>query len=298
MTPGIPVSSPTPEWHVPLMDFFAHLEMPSLCLRDVKRTMAFREAIENAVKPGDVVLDAGAGSGILAFFAAAAGAGKVYAVEGDKDLADRLRANVARNGLQRVVEVICRDVRSLSLPERVDVALAEMIDTWLLDEHQVPALNALRAAGAIDAKTRVIPRRYEAFVAFGEVEFNCYGFKLPFPVHDWQDQDVGVWHPLPFRAISQPAKVFDADFNGLIDPEFEIAVRVLPTASGVINAVRLSGLAHLGERVSLGDTLAFNGNKILPIADVPVTAGQAVTFRIRGVRGGSNDRSALAITPG
>ncbi len=279
------------------MDFFAHLEMPSLCLRDVKRTMAFRAAIESAVKPGDVVLDAGAGSGILAFFAAAAGAGKVYAVEGDEDTADRLRANVALNGLERVVEVICGDVRSLSLPERVDVAVAEMIDTWLLDEHQVPALNALRAAGAIDARTRVIPHRYEAFVAFGEVEFDCYGFKLPFPVHDWQDQDVNFLHPLPFRAISQAVKVFDADFNGLIDPEFEIAVSVLPTAGGVINAVRLSGLAHLSERVSLRDTLAFNGNKILPVAEVHVTAGQPVTFRIRGFRGGSNGRSVLAIHP-
>ena len=279
------------------MDFFAHLEMPSLCLRDVNRTLAFRAAIEDAVRPGDVVLDAGAGSGILAFFAAAAGAGKVYAVEGVEDLADRLRANVALNGFERVIEVICRDVRSLSLPERVDVAVAELIDTWLLDEHQVPALNALRAAGAIDAKTRVIPHRYEAFVAFGEAEFNCYGFKLPFPAHDWTDLDAGVWHPLAFRVMSQTVKVFDADFNGLVDPEFEIAVTVLPTASGVLNAVRLSGLAHLGEGVSLRDTPSFNGNKIVPIAEVPVTAGEAVTFRICGVRGGANASRVLAITP-
>lgn len=280
------------------MDFFSHLEMPSLCLRDVKRTAAFRAAIEGAVKPGDVVLDAGAGSGILSFFAAAAGASKVYAVEGDEDLADRLRANVALNGLERVVEVICHDVRSLSLAERVDVAVAEMIDTWLLDEHQVPALNALRSAGAVDAKTRVIPHRYEAFVAFGGVEFDCYGFKLPFPIPDWQDQDVNFWHPLPFRAIAQAVKVFDADFSRLVDPAFEVAVSVLPTEDGVINAVRLSGLAHLDESVSLRDTLAFNGNKILPIADVPVTAGESVTFRIRGFRGGSSGRTALAIEPG
>jgi SAM-dependent methyltransferase len=278
------------------MDFFSHLEMPSLCLRDVKRTKAFRSAIESAVKPGDVVLDAGAGSGILAFFAAAAGAGKVYAVEGNEALANRLRANVELNGVEKVIEVICCDVRSLALPERVDVVLAEMIDTWLLDEHQVPALNALRAASTIDAKTRVIPHRYEAFITFGELDFNCYGFKLPFPIHDWPDLgDDSGWYPLTFRAIAQTVKVFDADFNGLIDPEFEMAVSVLPTADGVINAVRLSGLAHLGERVSLRDTLAFNGNKILPIAEMPVTAGKAVTFRICGFRGGSKDRGVLAI---
>ena len=279
------------------MDFFSHLEMPSLCLRDVKRTKAFRTAIKRVVKPGDVVLDAGAGSGILAFFAAAAGAGKVYAVEGNEALASRLRANVELNGLDKVVEVICCDVRSLVLPGRADVVLAEMIDTWLVDEHQVAALNALRTAGTIDARTRIIPHRYEAFVTFGAVDFNCYGFKLPFPIHDWPALgDDSGWHPMRFHAFSQPVRVFDADFSDdLIDPAFEMAVSVLPTANGVINAVRLSGLAHLSDRVSLRDTLAFNGNKILPIAELPVTAGKAVTFWIRGFRGGSQDRGVLVI---
>ncbi len=254
------------------MDFFAHLEMPSLCLRDVRRTLAFRAAIEGAVKPGDVVLDAGAGSGILSLFAAVAGAGKVYSVEGDPDLADRLRATVARNGFERVVEVIRGDVRSVSLPGRVDVVVAELIDTWLLDEHQVPALNALRAAGAIDDRTRVLPHRYEAFAAFGEADFGCYGFDLPFPSHDWPDLDGGVWHPLPFRPLCDPVRVFDADFTARIAPEFDAAVSILPTVVGVVNAVRLSGVAHLGEGISLGDTPSFNGNKILPLGELPVRA--------------------------
>ncbi len=277
------------------MDFFAHLEMPSLCLRDVARTLAFRAAIEATVRPGDVVLDAGAGSGILSLFAAAAGAGRVYAVEGDPDLTERLRATVARNGFERVVEIVCGDVRSVLLPGRVDVVVAELIDTWLLDEHQVPALNALRAAGVIDAKTRVIPHRYEALIEFGEAVFDCYGFDLPFPSHDWPDLDGRVWHPLPFRAVSPAVRVFDADFTARVAPEFEAAVSILPTAGGVVNAVRLSGVAHLGGGVSLGDTPSFNGSKILPVGEVAVAAGEAVTFRVRGVRGGSRDRGVLSI---
>ena len=94
------------ETESPLMDFFSHLEMPSLCLRDVNRTKSLRSAIEGAVKVGDVVLDAGVGSGILAFFAAA-GARKVSAVEANESLANRLRANVELNCLENVVEVIC-----------------------------------------------------------------------------------------------------------------------------------------------------------------------------------------------
>ena len=46
----------------------------SLCLHDVTRTRMWKEAIEDSVKPGDVVVDAGSGTGILGVFAAMAGA--------------------------------------------------------------------------------------------------------------------------------------------------------------------------------------------------------------------------------
>ena len=44
------------------------------CLIDTKRSIAFKKAIQKTVKVGDVVVDMGTGSGILAMFAAKAGA--------------------------------------------------------------------------------------------------------------------------------------------------------------------------------------------------------------------------------
>src|SRR4029077_4660535 len=56
---------------------FAHEPM----LLDKIRCDAYRVAMQRMVKPGDVVVDVGAGTGLLSFFALQAGARHVYAIE-------------------------------------------------------------------------------------------------------------------------------------------------------------------------------------------------------------------------
>jgi ribosomal protein L11 methyltransferase len=58
--------------------------------------------LERIVRPGDRVIDLGAGTGILAMVAAHRGAAEVLAIEPDEDAARCATENVARNGLERI----------------------------------------------------------------------------------------------------------------------------------------------------------------------------------------------------
>ena len=69
------------------VDTYASFWIQREMLFDQTRTNSYRQAIFDQIKQGDVVVDFGAGTGILSMFAAKASAKKVYALE-ITDMAD------------------------------------------------------------------------------------------------------------------------------------------------------------------------------------------------------------------
>ena len=263
---------------------WAPADFPYQCLVDTIRTEAFRSAIRATVRAGDVVVDAGSGSGILAFFAASAGASRVYAVEIDPVLASWLERSARANGLADIVHVICGDISTVRLPTAVDVCICEMLDTGLLDETQVLALNQLRARRVLSESTRLIPERYETFVELGAARLDCYGFRVLLPAHRWPqhaDPESG-WLPMRFQPFSPSTCVASADFRRVVEPRLYAQFSFVCACDGEINAIRLSGCAHLTSRMSLGPTNSFNGDKIVPIDPLRVRHGQVVHVEVRG----------------
>ena len=121
---------------------YTEIEVHRTMICDRVRTDAFRRAIDSVVKPGDIVLDVGAGTGILSLFAARAGAARVYAVE-RTTVAVLAQELAAANGVAEVVEVIQGDITEIELPERVDVIVSEWLGGFGIDEGMlVPVIVA------------------------------------------------------------------------------------------------------------------------------------------------------------
>ena len=64
------------------------------------------------------------------------------------------------------------DAAAADFPEPMDVLVADLIDTGLLDEQQVPVANSLRARGVTGANTRFIPQGYQTFVEVGYCDWS------------------------------------------------------------------------------------------------------------------------------
>src|SRR3954469_18961356 len=115
------------------MSSYGDLAVHRWMLRDTVRNEAFQRALRAVVKPGDVVLDLGAGTGLLSILAAAAGAKKVYALERTK-IADVARRMVERNGYKDIIEVREMDLEDTTLPEKADVLVSEWMGGFGVDE--------------------------------------------------------------------------------------------------------------------------------------------------------------------
>ena len=281
-------------------EIWSNTDYPYMCLKDEARTFAFRDAIRAVVRPRDVVVDVGAGSGILSFFAAEAGAARVYAVEIDPVSAAALRHSIALNpAIADRVFVVEGDAAVVELPRPVDVVVAEIIETGLLDEQQVPVLNALRRRGVISDRTRLIPAGYETTLQLVTADHRYYGFEIAAPKHEWPFYTGRGWHPTAVTAGSDVITVTSVDFAaGLVEEDVagEMDLDVDPEAR--INAVRLAGRIGLASDHALGPTPAVNGDKILPIRELSGVARATLRWQYRmGAGLGALELACDAISP-
>ena len=93
--------------------------------QDFVRTSTYQKAIHGNLSDfhDKVVLDVGAGSGILTFFAGQQGASKVYSVEAS-NMAQYAQQLVTANSLEYRIKVIAGKIGEIELPEKVNIIIS------------------------------------------------------------------------------------------------------------------------------------------------------------------------------
>lgn len=175
----------------PWFYYYGQLPHQQNMLQDEVRTGTYRSAIiDNAADfEGAVVLDCGTGSGILALFAAQAGAKHVYAVDAS-NITHRTRKLVEANGYGDRITVIQGTVEEIELPEKVDIIVSEPMGFLLVHEQML--------------KSYMIARR--RFLRPGGLMMPSRGTMYLAPFSDqalWDEQEAKVqwWNTTDFHGV-------------------------------------------------------------------------------------------------
>ncbi|KAA3477214.1 protein arginine N-methyltransferase 1.1 [Gossypium australe] len=158
-------------------------------LKDVVRTKTYQNVIyqNKFLFQNKVVLDVGAGTGILSLFCAKAGAAHVYAVE-CSHMADMAKQIVETNGLSDVVTVLKGKIEEIELPvAKVDIIISEWMGYFLLFENMLNTVLYARDKWLVNDGV-VLPDKASLYLTAIEdaeykddkIEFwnNVYGFDM------------------------------------------------------------------------------------------------------------------------
>jgi protein arginine N-methyltransferase 1 len=127
-------------------------------LSDIARLTAFERAIKELVRPGDVVVDLGAGTGILGLLACRAGAAHVYSLE-NTSLIGVTREMAHTNHCTDRITFIKEHSLTANLPERADVVVGDQIGRFGFEagvfEYFADARHRFLKPGGITVPNRI-----------------------------------------------------------------------------------------------------------------------------------------------
>lgn len=142
---------------------YGDIELQRRMVSDRWRTDAFAAAIAEAVRPGDVVLDVGTGTGILAMLCAKAGASMVYGIDASE--MSQTAANLVKaNGLSDKVKILRGPAQELQLEQPVDLIVSEWLGHFAYVENMLDDVLAARDKN-LRPGGRMLPARVDLKLA-------------------------------------------------------------------------------------------------------------------------------------
>ena len=255
-------------------------------LDDRVRTSRYLAAIAEVVRPGDVVVDIGTGTGVLAIAAARAGARHVYAIEAS-GIGTIAKAVFERNGLGDRITLIEGWSTQVELPERADVLVSEIIGNEALGEQVLEA--------TLDARKRLL--KPDARIIPGRLRIFGLGLDVPREVlakHTFTEDAISKWrswYGADFRPCVEAASVSTQVFS--VKPH-EVARWKQLTEPALLADIELAGFDRplVDRNVATADAVAsgpLTGTVIYFALDLgpktvlsthPAHAGEACSWRL------------------
>jgi len=262
-------------------------------LADETRTNAFREAIARAVRPGDVVVDVGCGSGILSFFACAAGASRVYAI--DQTHAADVTAFLARHlGMSDRIRVLHGEANAIELPERADVLVSETLGVSGLDEG-ITSVVADARARFLKPGARIVPQRVGVFLGPVELEYEYdrhvgffdeprYGFDLR-PLKLFASSSIHFAHIRSSAYLDAPQEVLSVDLRSSEGKDLSGSARFTANRPAMLHGFGAFFTATLAEGIELTNREARAtswSQALLPLeTPVQIRRGDAIAVQLQ-----------------
>lgn len=229
-----------------------HLDL----LKDRERTRVYLEALRANIKPDDVVIDIGTGSGVLAMGAVLAGAKHVYAIEVGP-IFETVRKVFAANGMSDRITLLDGWSLVTDLPEQADIVVSELLsnDVFIENILQVSS-DAMRRF--LKPGGRLMPSRVKMGARLIHVspEFRSRRVIEKSDIADWQSQYHMNFEPLydsqwqgqlfhyarleelnESTMMSDPVIVADVRLDAVESLEIQTATTVRTTRSGMVDGI-------------------------------------------------------------
>lgn len=233
------ISAGVPQWHFSIV-------------LDEARNRAWRAAIEKAVSNDSVVLDVGAGTGLLAMMAARAGARRVVSCEMNPAVAAAAARIVAANGYSDRVTIVASHSGEIEaerdLGGKADVFVSEILSNNMVAEDAVATVRDV-ARRLLKPGGRIIPASASVMVALA-----YWKHDPSLQLRDIDGFDLSAMSELAraprqvrstdaeVRLRSAPAEMFDFDFAGVRfpDPAARLSLRATGGAvNGLVQWIRI-----------------------------------------------------------